>query len=77
MNEYGCWALEKRQLQLRARCTVRKVRAKLLLPLSKTVIRPHDIRGRYSVVMKIVNHQLSSVSNTSLVALVGIEHCAC
>lgn len=47
------------------------------LASSKAVIRPHDIRGRYSVVMKIVNHQLSGVSNTSLVALVWIEHCAC
>lgn len=76
MNEYGCWSLVKWQLQLGDRRTVRKVRANLLLPVSKT-IRPHDIRGRYSVVMKIVNHQLSGVSNTSLVALVGSEHCAC
>jgi len=77
MNEYGCWALVKRQLQLLARRTVRMVRANLLLSVSKTAICPHDIRGRYSVVMKIVNHQLPGVSNTSLVALVGIEHCAC
>jgi hypothetical protein len=33
-------------------------------------------RGRYFVVMKIVNHQLAGVSNTSLAAVMGIEHCA-
>jgi hypothetical protein len=56
---------------------VTKVREKLLLSVSKAVIRPHGIRGRYTVVMKIVNYQLSGVSNASLVAFVGIEHYAC
>lgn len=67
----------KKAVTVLARRTVRKVRAKLHMPVFKTVISSHDIRGRYPVVMKIVNHQLSGVSNTSLVALVGIEHCAC
>jgi hypothetical protein len=48
----------------------------LLLPISKTAVRPHEFGGHYSVVTKIINHQLSGVSNTSLAAVMGIEHCA-